>query len=703
MRIRLALTLLAAQFLCCVLPAMSQQPAVKAEDFRSFPPELRAQCVQSLQTPLPKEVGTAPIRPGFGDVYAMDLYYGLGDRARDYVAARHQAWGERAGNLGVNGSSLLLAMIYTNGLGTPRNPGLAMRMACEETVTYRNDIGVQDLERLSKTLANREQPPGQYHICDPQRESPTAAKGFCAWVASARVDQQWSNRLKELSVGWTPEQRQKLDALKRVSRFYLTGISSAENPVTKLEDTELQQIETMEAGHLPSTTQIGAAEAEAKLNAVFRKLTDQLRAPSENLHGLHSVRMELSEQIEWLAFREAWMGLIAARFSNLDANRWRAQLTVERVARLQQKSEALPPVDPKATGWLATCARYRDTPLPAEISAIKPINLTEETPKLKLCSSAASYYGLGTSVDYAEARHCAALERLEVVDPWAGNSGDKSNPLDVLNIYGPEMLTMIYANGNGVARNTALAMRFACESIDAGELDLEDAFSPEDSEGDGITPSDFLAEVATMGEAAGGKRQRTIDMCSYAGNMDWDISDCDYIRHLLDEQQRMATIESLSRNFNPEQKAAYLKLISAFEAYLKAHNDNETSVTGHHPADPQWERQPQQEIDFIENMRRFESGKLPFSNSADYARADRALNDLYRQTMVNARNLGQSDVGWPPKPEGLRDTERLWLVYRDAWAAFGVLRYPQVSKENWLTWATLQRIDDLKTFGELVY
>lgn len=680
---------------------MSQQPRVKAEDFGALPPDLKTQCVQSLQTPLPEEASTAPIRLEFGDVHAMDLYYGFGDQVRDYVAARHQAWGERAGNLGVDGASLVLAMIYANGLGTSRNTALAMRMACEQASTpYRDEIGPRDLERLAKALADREGPPQQYDICDPEKETPTAAKGFCAWVASAREEQQWSDQLEAISANWTPKQRQELDTLKHVSRFYLTRISSGENPLTKLEGTELQEIETMEAGHLPSTTQRVVAEAEARLNAVFRKLTDQLRAPSEDLHGLYSVRWELSEQMEWVAFRNAWMGLIAGRFPNLDANRWRAQLTVERVARLQRKSVALPPVDPKAADWLAACARYRDTPLTPEVSAIKPLNLTEDTPKLKLCSSAASYYGLGAPVDYAEARRCAALERLEAVDPWAGVG--KPNPLDVLEISGPEMLTMIYANGNGVARNTALAMRFACESIDAGELNLQDTLIPDQPGEDEVTPSEFLAAVAATGEAAGEKRQRTIDMCSYAENMDWDTSACDYIHHLLGDQQRMAAIESFSTKFAPKQKAAYLKLVSAFEAYLRAHNNDETSVTGHHPADPQWERRPQQEKNFIDAMRRFESGKLPSFTEADYAREDWALNDLYRKTMIAARNPGQNDLGLLPEPDGLRDTERLWLVYRDTWAAFGTLRYPQVNKESWLTWATLLRIGDLKTFGQLV-
>ena len=302
-----------------------------------------------------------------------------------------------------------------------------------------------------------------------------------------------------------------MKSLKRSSRFYFTAISGSDDDRKVLKNAQLQQIEAMEAGHLPSTTPMAKAEAEAQLNAIFRKLTDQLRAPSEDLHGLHSVHLEMTEQMEWTTFRNAWMGLIAARFPNLDANKWSAQLTVERVTRLQEKSKVLPPVNPKAEDWLATCSRYRNTPLPAEINAIRARNLTEETPKVKICNSASSYYGLGSREDVAEARRCAALERLELVNPWAAVGSGNPNPLDVLNISGPATLTMIYANGNGVQRNTALAMRFACESLDDGVPQLLETFGTDNSREDEVTPAQLLADVAATSTTSRGNGQSTFD------------------------------------------------------------------------------------------------------------------------------------------------------------------------------------------------
>jgi hypothetical protein len=571
-----------------------------------------------------------------------------------------------------------------------------MRMACEQVASYADEFSFQDLDRLANSLGNQEQPPHPFDVCDPGTDTASSKKGFCAWVASARADQQWSDQLRAISDTWSPVQRRAMESLKRASRFYLTAISGSDDDRNVLRNSQLQQIEAMEAGHLPSNMAMAIAEAETQLNATFRKLTDQLRAPSEDLHGMHSVRLEMTEQMEWTAFRNAWIELITTRFPNLDANKWRSQLTLERVMRLQEKSKVLPPVNPQARDWLATCSRYRDTPLPAEINSIRSPNLTEQTPKLKICNSASSYYGLGSPVDNAEARRCASLERLALVNPWAAVGSGNPNPLDVLSISGPATLTMIYANGNGAQRNAALAMRFACESLDDGVPQL---LETDGSVKDEVTPAQLLADVATTSTISRRGAQSTFDMCRYAPDLDWDISACDYIGHLLDAEQRAAAIKSFSVPYTLQQKAAYYKLVSAFQAYIKAHNENETTTFGHHPGTPQWERQPQQENSFILAIRAFERGKLPSFEAPDLARADQALNSLYREKMATAANATADGGENRPTPKGLRDTERLWLMYRDAWVTFGALRYPRASKASWLTWTTLQRIDDLKAFG----
>jgi hypothetical protein len=44
------------------------------------------------------------------------------------------------------------------------------------------------------------------------------------------------------------------------------------------------------------------------------------------------------------------------------------------------------------------------------------------------------------------------------------------------------------------------------------------------------------------------------------------------------------------------------------------------------------------------------------------------------------------------RPDGIRNTERIWIRYRDEWVRFGALHYPRVDGDSWKTWVTLARV-----------
>ena len=111
----------------------------------------------------------------------------------------------------------------------------------------------------------------------------------------------------------------------------------------------------------------------------------------------------------------------------------------------------------------AKCEKYLQTPLPAEATAIA-------TPKTwPECNSYKLYSGIGTKVDFAAARKCAWAERLS---DQAGANVDRYSIASYLG--GSAMLTVLYANGEGVPQNIPLAGRFACEAeIGHGLKDIE--------------------------------------------------------------------------------------------------------------------------------------------------------------------------------------------------------------------------------------
>jgi hypothetical protein len=47
-------------------------------------------------------------------------------------------------------------------------------------------------------------------------------------------------------------------------------------------------------------------------------------------------------------------------------------------------------------------------------------------------------------------------------------------------------------------------------------------------------------------------------------------------------------------------------------------------------------------------------------------------------------------------PEGLKETQQAWQLYRDAWLHFGKARYPAVAPASWNGWTAQQRTELLQ-------
>jgi hypothetical protein len=57
---------------------------------------------------------------------------------------------------------------------------------------------------------------------------------------------------------------------------------------------------------------------------------------------------------------------------------------------------------------------------------------------------------------------------------------------------------------------------------------------------------------------------------------------------------------------------------------------------------------------------------------------------------MSSAETSKNDYG-AIQPEGIRNAERSWLRYRDAFVAFGRARYPGIPSEAWLTLLTNDR------------
>jgi uncharacterized protein YecT (DUF1311 family) len=304
------------------------------------------------------------------------------------------------------------------------------------------------------------------------------------------------------------------------------------------------------------------------------------------------------------------------------------------------------------------CREYLKTSLPPESAqAAKPAKWPE-------CNSYKSYSGLGTEVDDNAARKCAWEERL-------ATQADLEPKYTLASVFGGSaMLATLYANGEGVERNIPLALRFACE--------------------EGWAPAEFSARIehlesmrVSTGEGAG-KFSYCDDITS--GAMEGYCAA--YFRELA-EQDRAKTLNAIPALFTPAQRDAFSALVTSEQAYALAHGKGEIDLSG--TARAMYEIDAEQTLrdDFLAAVQSFESGRYPSGSAATFADADTRLNLAYKNAVAYAE-AHKSDYG-AVQPDGIRDAERAWLKYRDAWVAFAKLRYPAVPAEAWLTLLTKDR------------
>ncbi len=306
----------------------------------------------------------------------------------------------------------------------------------------------------------------------------------------------------------------------------------------------------------------------------------------------------------------------------------------------------------------AKCTDYLKTPLPAEA-------LTVSAPKAwPTCDSMKSYSGIGRKVDFETARKCAWSERL------AQQSGLEPRYTEESVFGGSAMLTVLYANGEGVPRNIPLAIRFACE---AGGAPAEIAIR--------------VGHLESLGTTAA-KSGPAFDFCDdiTSGFME---GFCAAYGSEIEDQKRAASLDALTALFTPAQGTAFKTLRRFEKEYARAHAKGEIDLSGSARAMYQIDAEGTLRDDFFAAIEQFEIGKYPGGSKAQYADADVRLNLIYRKTLSDAE-AHKNDYG-AIQPEGIREAERAWLKYRDAWVAFAKLRYPAVPAEAWLALLTDDR------------
>jgi uncharacterized protein YecT (DUF1311 family) len=285
----------------------------------------------------------------------------------------------------------------------------------------------------------------------------------------------------------------------------------------------------------------------------------------------------------------------------------------------------------------------------------------EERKALASCNSYDLYFGFDHPADPVKARKCAYLER----EP--GTVTTNPNPV----FSGAGLLTMIYANGKGAARNFDLALKFACESDGTEDIRVEHLLKLKD---ENWTGDDF-------------------DLCddqSTTLTMNWCVNQGS------DEGQpvRAAEASAITEKWTAAEKTAFRELQKAATASFEASTQNEVDLSGTIRTVSMFVVDISLNNDFLAALQRFEKGQLPKFTALEFSKVNAELNSLYSKLQSDPKNSAYEYTTLTP--EGVKIAQRAWLRYREAWVKFGHVKYPSVTPESWRTWLTQERVEILK-------
>jgi len=284
-----------------------------------------------------------------------------------------------------------------------------------------------------------------------------------------------------------------------------------------------------------------------------------------------------------------------------------------------------------------------DLPSPQEASRFKDLDCDKYR------------YGLGTAIDFVKYRQCLLAQK------------------EVNNIS----LSEIYANGWGVARNPALALALICHA-------------------DNLAPAELYGMVTRLYETRAFKKlPKPFDFCKYITS-GANMGVCAAIDEKQKAAKQSAELATIMKKWPQKDRLAFQDLKKAADTFFDEHSTLELDMSGTARSAIAIGEKSTLNDQFLAFIKQFEKGRLP--KVIDFKEADKNLNMLYAKIMAQPFNEEMMTIN----QAGIKKTQRAWLQYRDAWARFGTLHYPQTQALAWKTWVTENRIKQLKKLLETI-
>ncbi|HEX3155483.1 MAG TPA: hypothetical protein VHV32_12700 [Candidatus Angelobacter sp.] len=283
------------------------------------------------------------------------------------------------------------------------------------------------------------------------------------------------------------------------------------------------------------------------------------------------------------------------------------------------------------------CAAVKDVELPA------PDHPTPAEEKaLAKCVSADLYFGFGQTADPVKARKCAYAEM---------DRNDKAL------IGGKAILMMVYANGNGAARNFDAAMKLACSlggapGDDAGRVYQLDRLKKQNWAGNNFSVCDHSSG------------QEMYEQCAILGER-------------FDKIERDQKFKELTAAWKPAEKKAFQTFMQEANRFFEVQAKNGVNLEGTFEI--------QEEVFFKNNLlsslQALERGELPNYTAEEFQRAEAAEKAAYERTQT-----GDVTQWGTVTRQSVQKSEEEWRRYCTAWIAFARQKYPGVSEQSWKAW-----------------
>jgi hypothetical protein len=311
------------------------------------------------------------------------------------------------------------------------------------------------------------------------------------------------------------------------------------------------------------------------------------------------------------------------------------------------------PVNPQAR-WYRACMRVQNAAPPAS-------DLPAAGAQPGPCDAQLLYYDTldnanAVAADWARVRACAFATHEQAV------------------------LMMLYANGLGVAANRDLALKYAC-SLGGAPLEMRGRTETLSH------PADRAARPEA-GDAPPGEHNAPFDQCDDAASR-LTINTCAAIAQRRDAHAAQLRLDTLTAGWPARDRAALARLQTALQAFADARSRYEADLMGtlgplYAPAAENV--RAAETAQFLDDLTRYEKGWLPKYTPEQHAGFTSQLDQAYRKVLADD----------PQDAAGVQATEEAWARYRDAWVAFGAVRYPAVPAQAWEARLSARRIQQLR-------